>query len=122
MAYVNGRINDQLDALVHLRLVAGREVECLVDTGARCALVLPHALVDELGLTITGGFKELEMVGHSRKRALVALAQIEWLGERRYVEVIIQDDFLIGTELLEDARLVIDYPARTLTISRNEEA
>ncbi len=121
MAYVNGRVNDQLDALVHMRLLAGRVIECLVDTGARCALVLPHALVDELGLTITGGFKELEMVGHSRKQALVALAQIEWLGETRYVEVIVQDDFIIGTELLKDALLVIDYHARTLTISREEE-
>ncbi len=51
----------------------------------------------------------------------LALAQIEWLGQIRFAEVIVKDDFIIGTELLKDARLVVDYPARTLTISREEK-
>lgn len=52
----------------------------------------------------------------------LALAQIEWLGEIRFAEVIVKDDFIIGTELLKDARLVVDYPTRTLTISREEQS
>ena len=120
MASVAGRVTDWLEALVRLRLMAGREVECLVDTGASVALVLPASLVDELGLPIIGYEDELGMVGGETTSAVLALAQIEWLSEVRSVEVIIRDDFIIGTELLEDVRLVIDYPQRTLTISREE--
>ena len=120
MASVAGRVTDRLEALVRLRLMAGREVECLVDTGASVALVLPASLVDELGLPIIGYEDELGMVGGETTSAVLALAQIEWLSEVRSVEVIIRDDFIIGTELLEDVRLVIDYPQRTLTISREK--
>ena len=122
MASVAGRVTERLEALAPLRLVAGREIECLVDTGASCALVLPPALVDELGLPIIGFEDDLGMVGGERTSAFLALAQIEWLGEVRFVEVIVRDDFIIGTELLEDTRLVVDYRSRTLTISREEGA
>lgn len=121
MAYVTGRINDTLEALVTVHLVAGREVECLVDTGFTGALVLPPALVAELGLPIFGHEKNLRMVGGAQTSADLALAQIEWLGEIRSVVVIVEDEYLIGTQLLEDARLTIDYRKRTLTISHEEE-
>lgn len=41
----------------------------------------------------------------------VALGEIEWLGQRRTVEVILSqgDDALIGTEMFEDAKLIVDY-------------
>lgn len=121
MAFVTGKVTEELEPLVLLRLVAGREVECLVDTGFTGALVLPHSLVSELGLPIFGHEDHLQMVGGAETSADLALAQIEWLGEIKSVVVIVKDDFLIGAQLLKDARLVIDYRARTLTISREEE-
>lgn len=120
MASVAGRVTDRLEALVTLRLVAGAEVECLVDTGASCALVLPARLVDELALPIIGYEDDLWMVGGERTSAPLALAQIEWLGEVRFAEVIVSDDLIVGTELLDGALLTIDYAARTITISREE--
>ena len=57
------------------------------------------------------------MVGAEQTSAYLALAEIEWLGEIRFAEVIVKDDFIIGTELLEKARLTIDYPARVLIIT-----
>lgn len=121
MASVTGRVNERAEALVAVRLMAGREVECLVDTGASCALVLPQALVDELGLPVVGYERDLRLAGGAQTRAPLALAQIEWLGEVRSVEVIVQEDYIVGTDLLEGARLVIDYRARALTISRGED-
>ena len=84
--------------------------------------MLPPALVEELGLPVFGHEKNLRMVGGKPSSADLALAQIEWLGEVRSVVVIVEDDYLLGTQLLEDVRLVVDYPQRALTISRHEEA
>ena len=120
MASIAGRVNEQLESLARVRFLTGGEVECIVDTGATCALVLPPSLVAELDLPIVGDDEELWMVGDERTSAALALAQIEWLGQVRFAEVIVKDDFIIGTELLKDARLVVDYPARTLTISLEE--
>lgn len=121
MASVEGRVTDQLEALAPVRLMAGGVVECLVDTGANCALVLPYSVVDELGLPVVGRVDDLGTVGEETTSADIAYAQIEWLGEVRYVEVIVKNSFILGTQLLADARLVVDYPGRTLTISREEE-
>ena len=101
-----------------VRLIAGREVECLVDTGfIGGALVLTQSVVDELGLPIIGYEDELEMVGGETMSADIALARIEWLGEIKSVDVLIKDDLLIGTQLLEGAQLVIDYATRTLAVT-----
>lgn len=60
------------------------------------------------------------MVGNERTTAALAAAQIEWLGEIKSVIVVVKDDQLIGSQLLEDTQIVIDYEARTLTISRRQ--
>jgi predicted aspartyl protease len=54
----------------------------------------------------------------------VALGEIEWLGTRISVEVIISEsnDALIGTEMFEGAMLVVDYARCRVTISREERS
>lgn len=51
----------------------------------------------------------------------MALAEVEWLGARRVFEVIVGEgkDALLGTEMFDDARLMIDYVARTLLITND---
>ena len=117
MVVVNGKVTELLQALVTIRLPSGKEVECLIDTGASCALVLPASLIAELGIPATGDVRDIEMVGGEFTKAALALVEIEWLGQMRTVEVIIRDDYLLGTELLDETTLVIDYRARTVTIS-----
>ncbi|MCP9495430.1 MAG: hypothetical protein MSG64_13375 [Pyrinomonadaceae bacterium MAG19_C2-C3] len=121
MASITGRVTDRLEPLVSVRLMAGREVECLVDTGfVGGALVLPQSIVDEIGLPVIGHEDDLWMVGNEKTTAALAAAQIEWLGEVKSVIVIVKDDLLIGSQLLENTQLVIDYEARTLTINRKQ--
>jgi hypothetical protein len=45
--------------------------------------------------------------------------KIQWLGSSHIVDVIVSesDDFLIGTELLDGARLTIDFMDNTVTIT-----
>jgi len=52
----------------------------------------------------------------------VALGEIEWLGQRRIVEVIMSEgnDSLIGTEMFEGAKLLVDYANRSVVISDDE--
>ena len=51
--------------------------------------------------------------------ANVAFGEIEWLGQRRTVEVILSegDGALIGTEMFVSAKLLVDYANRLVTIS-----
>jgi predicted aspartyl protease len=58
-------------------------------------------------------------VGRARLIADIAELEIEWLGKSHAVEVIISDgdDSLLGTELLDGSRLVVDYVAYTVTVS-----
>ncbi len=53
----------------------------------------------------------------------VALGEIEWLGKRREVEVIVSEsnDALIGTEMFEGATLVVNYANRLVSLSRDND-
>ena len=119
MAEETGRVTAAREALLRLRLIAGETVECLVDTGFTGALVLPQSLVTRLGLPVVGR-EVFEMVGGHRFVASVALAEVEWLGETRAVRVIVSEDSLLGTELLDGTRLTVDFIAYTVTVSDEE--
>jgi hypothetical protein len=82
-------------------------------------LVLPQSLVTRLGLPVVRR-EVFKMVGGRQFVAGVALAEVGWLGATSTVRVIISEDTLLGTELLDGTKLVIDYVAHTVTISDEE--
>jgi clan AA aspartic protease len=118
MAVESGRVNSHREGLVVIRFRDGTSTDCVVDTGFDGGLMLPRSFVSQLRIPIIGELT-FEMVGGARMSAEIGLGDIEWLGESREVEVIVSEaeDALIGTELLMSAKLVIDYPSSTLTIS-----
>ena len=117
MAAIAGRVTDELAPIVSVRPLGGAEVDCMVDTGFTGWLVLPAKLVNELKLPIIADEFQLEMVGGEEAKAAIAFGEIEWLGEIRPVFVIVKDDYLLGSQLLEDTELVINYRRRTVSIS-----
>jgi clan AA aspartic protease len=119
MAKETGRVTATREALLRLHLSMGETIECLVDTGFTGSLVLPQTLVARLNLPIVGR-EVFEMVGGRQFIASVALADIEWLGETRTVRVIVSEDTLLGTELLDGTQLMIDYITYTVMISDEE--
>jgi clan AA aspartic protease len=119
MAKETDRATATREALLRLQLSAGETVECMVNTGFTGALVLPQALVTRLNLPVVGR-EVFEMVGGRQFIASVAFADMEWLGETRTVRVIISEDTLLGTELLDGTRLTIDYVDHTLSVSDEE--
>src|SRR5918997_238055 len=115
MAEESGRVTPGREALLRLRLSPRETIECLVDPGFPGALVLPQDLVTRLNLPIVGR-EVFEMVGGRRFVAGVALAEVEWLGRKATFRVIVSEDTLLGTEMLDGCRLVIDYAAHTVTV------
>lgn len=122
MPSLAGSVNDRLEAVVTVRLVGGpegwTEVECVVDTGfIGAALVLPRDVIDGLGLVILG-HEQFDMVGGARASADITAGQVEWLGEVRSVLIIVGEAYLVGSHLLDNTRLTIDYGRRTVKVER----
>ena len=121
MAYESGEVNSSREALVEIRLGGGQRFECVIDTGFNGDLMLPRLFIDRLGIPIRGRMV-FEIVGGTSLIAPVAYANIEWLDEQREVEIIVSDgdDALIGTQLLAETTLSINYVTRIVSISKGE--
>ncbi len=118
MAYEHGSVNSFREGLVEVRLSTGDSIQCVVDTGFDGGLMIPAEFAEEMQLA-TFGRLAFETVGGARMYARVGLVDVDWLNEVRRIEVIVSEgnDALIGTELLAETILTINYVARTLTIS-----
>ena len=118
MPQESGSVNAHREAVVEIRFVQGDTFECVIDTGFDGALILQRSVTEQLRLPVVARLV-FELVGGARMTADVALAEIEWLGQRRAVEVILSEgkDALLGTEIFEGATLVIDYLNRSVLIS-----
>ena len=118
MARESGKVNSLREALILVRLGQGATIECVLDTGFDGGLLLPLEFVSQMQLPILGELA-FELVGGARMTAEIALADIEWLGKLRQIEVVVSEgeDALIGTELLIATTLTIDYNTSTVTIS-----
>ena len=118
MAREDGSVNAQLEAWLRIHATNGETIECLIDTGFNGSLMLSRSEATRLGLTVLG---RVPIIGVDRARSIADIAELEaeWLGKSQPVEVIISDgdDSLLGTEMLDGSRLVIDYVAYALTIS-----
>jgi len=121
MPQESGSVNALREAIVEISFVGGDAFEYVVDTGFDGALILPASVAEQLRLPIVARLV-FELVGGARMSADVALGEIEWLGKPRSVEVIMSEgnDALIGTELFEGAKLVVDYANRSVSISLDE--
>lgn len=118
MAQEFGSVTTTRDAVMQLRLTSGEVVECVIDTGFTGALMLPRTVADLYQLPVVGR-EVFTMVAEQTLAAEIVLAEVEWLGVRRVVRVIVSEgaDALIGTEMLVGTLLVIDYVAGRVTIT-----
>ncbi|MEH2158371.1 clan AA aspartic protease [Nostoc sp.] len=85
------------------------EIECVVDTGFEGLLTLPSAVINELGLPYIARI-DANLADNSNIAVNVYLATILWNGVEREVAVLgMGRRPLIGTALLEDYHLSIDF-------------
>ncbi len=85
-----------------------RTLAAVIDTGATDWLTLPDSLVRELGLRHTGE-RQVSQVHGPSIRVDVYAVWILWYGRIRRVFAESGNDTLIGTDLLADSRLIIDW-------------
>lgn len=122
MAQEHGKVNSKREAFMRMRFSDSLTLECVIDMGFIGALVLPRRVVNELQLQVLGRLT-FDMVGGSSMAAEVAGLEVDWLGQTRTIQVVVSEseDALIGTELLDGARLTIDYLENTVTLTNETE-
>lgn len=118
MPQESGLVSSNREAILAIRFAEGAIFDCVIDAGFDGALLLPKSAVNQLEITIVARLA-FELVGGARMVADVALAEINWLGQNHTVELILSegDDALIGTEMFEGAKLLIDYRSQQVTIT-----
>jgi clan AA aspartic protease len=117
----SGRITENFESVITLEIIteAGfEEIEVVVDTGFDGDLVLPKNLISSLNLIFLFSTR-IDLVGESNKEVDFFRGQIKWLSNKVLPVEIIQDEsFLIGTNLLRHGKLWIDYQSNEVLITK----
>jgi clan AA aspartic protease len=97
---------------------AGLPIAAWIDTGFTGDLVLPKAVIDQLGLTLSGTVGAVLADGsHVAMQAYECY--IQWFGDLRRLEVVGNDGTspLLGVGLLLDREVIIDYRRKKVTLN-----
>lgn len=105
-----------------------------IDTGADPAFVSNLAFADALGAEVEDTLRVATLANGQRVQAIAMLLEVEWFGETRLVEGIALPDghtsafarvgsrsgahALLGRSLFRACRLVLDYDAGTIEVSK----
>lgn len=94
-------------------------IEALLDTGFDGWICLPVPIAIHLGLELYGS-QTVELANGTRKRELVFTGQAVFGDEQKQIDIILteSEDALLGTGLLADSVLTIDFVDRTLEVAR----
>jgi predicted aspartyl protease len=113
-------VNEYGHPVVGITVVGSRgsaTAEAILDTGFDGDVCLPTQVAIQLGLELAAT-QLIELADGTRKRELVFAGEGVFEDELRKVEIILTEaqDTLIGSRLLADKILEIDFPKRTVEI------
>jgi clan AA aspartic protease len=94
-------------------------VTAIIDTGFDGDICIPTPLAVQLGLELTAE-TQVELADGTIKTQLVFAGSVHFLGKTREVAIYISDsyDSLVGTAMLADCRLTIDFPTGKVRLVR----
>jgi len=94
-------------------------IRAVIDTGFSGELCIPVDDAIRLGLELVGK-DEVEYADGRREQELFFKGAVRILGEVKDVKIFLTEsqDSLIGTDLLEDCQLVIDFPKGDVQLTR----
>ena len=96
-------------------------IRAILDTGFEGQVCLPIELAVPLGLELSGRM-QYQLADGSLKRDLLFKGNAFFLGKkRRAVISLTEGDALVGTELLSDCRLLIDFPKEKVRLARSKK-
>jgi clan AA aspartic protease len=105
--------------------IAGRRrsavLEAIIDTGFDGDISIPVRVATALGLELVGT-ELFELADGSQKEELVFAGRARMAGKSSRVRMLISDsqDTLIGTRLLADCRLTVDFATQKVQIARKK--
>jgi clan AA aspartic protease len=93
----------------------------IIDTGFNGYVCVPKQDAVRVGLELSGS-EYVELADGTVKEELQFQATVRFLGENRVVDVSLTNsaDALIGTALLSDCRLAIDFTSGTVRLTRKK--
>ena len=115
----NGLVNERLEPIISLKLANGLQIDCLIDTGFYGTLFIPREIVEKCNFEI--GDKEFLQAAENQVFEVdTATIDVIWLGDNFSITVYItdSDDILLGSEMLIDAKLEIDYKDLSVKITK----
>jgi clan AA aspartic protease len=122
MIQIDGYFNVSDEPVIGID-VGSLHIELLVDTGFNGSLIIPTQRCNQLGPILKfEGPEEFHSVTGEMFLADAYSMEIDWLGKRTRVAVATcreVDEAILGSYLLKDCRLTIDYGHRTVTISES---
>jgi clan AA aspartic protease len=114
---MNGYFNERDEPVVTLD-VGSLSIEVLVDTGFGGSLIIPGNIAHQLDLEFVGPEEFRSVTGETFLADAFSI-RMDWLGKSIRVPVATSKEVnlsLLGSHLLRDCRLTIDYRYRTVTI------
>ncbi len=114
-----GIVNENLEAVLQVRLTNGATIKCVLDTGFNGSLLLPREFV-EINAMLFVGREKVMMAEEISTEIDTAIAEVNWLDEEFSIRIFISetDESLIGTQMLADTLLEINYKNRTVKITK----
>lgn len=119
MAQEKGFVTKDLEAILKITLINGSQIECALDTGFNGFLLLPRTFIVTNSLPFVGN-ELVTMVEQNKTEVEVVAGQVIWLNEKLPVRILVSenDECLIGTQMLADSKLEIDYKNFTVKITK----
>jgi clan AA aspartic protease len=107
-----GNVNENREAIIQIAVVSDQKqikaIKAVIDTGYTGDLMLPKAIVNELGL-ILRGIQDAVLGDGSIKIFEMYAGSVIWDGKVRRVEINASEtECLVGMGLLEDYKLEIE--------------
>ncbi len=106
--------------------VAGNQgraaLEAIVDNGFEGHVCIPVEVAVDLGLELSGT-DVFELADGSRRKEFTFKGTANFLGSKRRVTISLTDgEALIGTRLMSDCKLLIDFPKNKVQLARSAAA
>ena len=122
MRELRGKVTVGNEAVVEVEFQpSGQIIEFLLDTGFNGSLCVPRNILEKLNLKVEEETFFDGIGGHS-EAIDIAFAEINWFDIFSDVSVLVNDgeDFLLGTQLLTNKELYINYKTGEVLITENE--
>jgi len=119
---VKGKVDDALRALIEVQVAASKQgkqqpIQVWIDTAFNGGLVIPRPEVERLGLK-QGTTTQAILADGNLVDLETYTCYLEWFGSVYRTQVVANDGHtpLLGTMLLADRRLVVDYRQKSVEL------